>query len=108
MIELPEPIRRYFDGSNAHDPDACAACFTDDAIVRDERHEHRGLGAVREWMRDAFTRYEHTVEVLSSAEAGDGVIVTGRVSGNFPGSPIVLRHSFVIAGGKIARLEIVP
>jgi ketosteroid isomerase-like protein len=85
MIELPEPIRRYFDGSNAHDPDACAACFADDAIVRDERQEHRGVGAVREWMRDAITRY-----------------------GNFPGSPIVLRHSFVVAGGKIARLEIVP
>ena len=43
MIELPEPITRYFDGSNAHDSDAYAACFADDAVVRDERHVFVGF-----------------------------------------------------------------
>ncbi|PYM74471.1 MAG: hypothetical protein DME10_06420 [Candidatus Rokuibacteriota bacterium] len=33
-------------------------------------------------------------------------IVTGRVSGNFPNSPVELRYAFTLAGGKIARLEI--
>jgi len=34
------------------------------------------------------------------------VVVTGRVSGNFPGSPITLDHIFEIEGGKIVSLEI--
>jgi hypothetical protein len=35
-LELPKAIRAYIEGSNAHDADACAACFADDAVVRDE------------------------------------------------------------------------
>ena len=108
MAELSDVIEAYFDGANAHDADACAACFADDAIVRDEGREMRGVGAVRDWMRAAIAKYRHTVEVLSSVTSGDGITVRGRVSGNFPGSPIELRHIFVVAGGKITTLEIVP
>jgi hypothetical protein len=35
-LELRKAIRAYIEGSNAHDADACAACFADDAVVRDE------------------------------------------------------------------------
>ena len=51
---------------------------------------------------------QHTVEVVSSAKTDGGTIVTCGISGNFPGSPIELPHAFVIAGGKITSLEIVP
>jgi ketosteroid isomerase-like protein len=43
MVELPKAIAAYIAASNAHDADACAACFTDDAIVRDEGREVRGF-----------------------------------------------------------------
>ena len=33
-------------------------------------------------------------------------IVTGLVSGNFPGSPVSLRHEFTLDHEKIIRLEI--
>src|SRR5882724_7545854 len=108
MVDLPEPIEAYIAGSNAHDAGACAGCFADDAIVRDEGREMRGIAAVRDWMAAAFAKYRHTVEVVSSAKTADGTIVTCRVSGNFSGSPVELRHAFVVAGGKITRLEIVP
>jgi hypothetical protein len=29
-----------------------------------------------------------------------------RLTGTFPGSPVVLTYAFVLAGGKIASLEI--
>jgi len=107
--ELPRAIEAYIAGSNAHDADACAACFADDAVVRDEGREMRGVAAVREWMSAAIAKYQHTVEALSTSEgAGGAIVVTGRVSGNFPGSPVALRHIFTLAGEKIARLEIVP
>ena len=51
-------------------------------------------------------KYRPTVEVIDVAETDDRTIVTGRVSGNFPGSPINLRYAFTLAGDKIARLEI--
>jgi len=36
------------------------------------------------------------------------VVVTGKVSGNFPGSPISLQHIFEIEGDRIVSLEIRP
>jgi hypothetical protein len=36
------------------------------------------------------------------------VVVTGKVSGTFPGSPINLEHIFEIEGGRIVSLEIRP
>jgi hypothetical protein len=38
---------------------------------------------------------------------GDGkTVVTAKVSGNFPGSPLNLDHVFELHGDKIASLEI--
>jgi len=48
------------------------------------------------------------VEVVTSAQTDGETVVTCRLSGNFPGSPVELRHAFVVAGAKITRLEIVP
>ena len=104
--DLPTAIAAYIAGSNAHDAAACAACFTDDAVVRDEGRERQGNAAIREWVAEVSKKYRPTVEVVDAAETDDRTIVTGRVSGNFPGSPINLCYAFTLAGGKIARLEI--
>jgi len=37
-----------------------------------------------------------------------GYIVTSRLTGNFPGSPVNLRFSFHLERGKIAYLVIQP
>jgi hypothetical protein len=107
-IELPTPIAAYIAGSNAHDPDSCAACFTDDAVVRDEGRERHGIAAVREWVEEVSKKYRPAVAVVDIAVTDDKTVVTGRVSGNFPGSPVELRYAFTLAGEKIARLEIRP
>jgi hypothetical protein len=44
--------------------------------------------------------------VTDVAEADGKTVVTGLVSGTFPGSPVRLRFHFTIEGDKIARLEI--
>jgi len=42
-------------------------------------------------------------------EQKDGrYIVTSRLTGNFPGSPVDLRFAFRLERGKIAFLEITP
>ena len=40
------------------------------------------------------------------SERDGKVIVTGKVSGNFPGSPMKLDHVFKIDGDRIVSLEI--
>ena len=39
-------------------------------------------------------------------ERDGGTVVVGKVSGDFPGSPVDLEHAFKLNGDKIASLEI--
>ncbi|MFB0874497.1 MULTISPECIES: nuclear transport factor 2 family protein [unclassified Sphingobium] len=105
MIELPSAIAAYF-GADKGDPDAVAACFTDDALVTDEKKEHRGKDAIRAWKAESTSAYTYTTEPFDIAVADGKTIVTSHLVGNFPGSPIDLRYFFRLEGDKIAELEI--
>ena len=61
---------------------------------------------IRAWKDEVTRKYMPVMEVLRSAEKDGRTIVTGRVSGNFPGSPVELSYAFTLKDGKIARLEI--
>ncbi len=104
-IDLPSPIAAYFaaDTSDAH---AVARCFSESAVVIDERREHRGRPAITRWKDEATAKYHYTSEPLAVDVSGAEVIVTARVSGDFPGSPVDLRYRFTLEGATIARLEI--
>jgi hypothetical protein len=51
-------------------------------------------------------KYGHTVTPLELAERDGQSILKARLAGNFPGSPITVNFSFVLADGKIRSLEI--
>lgn len=104
--KLADTITDYFAAANRQDPGAVAASFGDGATVRDEGETRNGVAAIRAWAEEVSTKYQPTVEVLGAEAMVGGTVVAGRVSGNFPGSPVELRYRFTLAGGKIARLEI--
>ena len=104
--KLAPPIATYIAAANAQAVDAVTACFSEAAVVRDEKREQRGIAAIRKWAGDVSEKYHPTVETLDVAETNGRTILTGRISGNFPGSPIELRYAFTLNGGKIERLEI--
>jgi ketosteroid isomerase-like protein len=106
-IDLPAPVAAYF-AADATGAEAVAYCFTDGAIVVDERQEYRGRTAIARWKAEASATFRYTVEPLGVQVAGDQATVTGRVSGDFPGSPVELRYHFRVDGDRIARLEIAP
>ena len=54
MIHLPVPIATYLRATDANDTRALNACFTADAVVRDESKEYRGIAAILAW--EAATR----------------------------------------------------
>jgi SnoaL-like domain len=93
---------------NSHDSDDVAACFTDEAIVCDERLEHRGSPAIKAWIADAFQKYQFKVEVVNASERKEEIAFNARVSGTFEGSPIELLHQLSIEKGKIISLTISP
>lgn len=107
-LSLPAPIAGYFSADASGDAGAVAAWFTQDAIVKDEGKEHRGLDAIRAWKANASHEYSYTTKPFAIEDEGDRLIVTSHVEGNFPGSPVDLRYFFVLRDEKIAALEILP
>jgi SnoaL-like domain len=81
-------------------------CFADDAVVRDEGQTIEGLAAIKQWKAETSRKYQHTIEPLACAQKDDKTIVTNRLTGNFPGSPIELEFVFALKGNKIVALEI--
>lgn len=107
FVELPEPIAAYFTGTNNHDTDTMLVPFDEAAIVKDEGRERRGLAEIQKWIEETTRKYSHTIAVTDIGQTTGKTVVTGLVSGNFPGSPVELRHIFTVADDKISRLEIV-
>jgi alpha-D-ribose 1-methylphosphonate 5-triphosphate synthase subunit PhnI len=92
LLQLPHPIELYFASENTHTASATDKCFAADAIVRDEGKTIEGVAAIRAWRVETAKKYNHRVEPLEVSERE--IIVKARVSGNFPGSPTILGHSF--------------
>ncbi len=105
-MDLPTPIRTYFTALPPQDAAAFAAAFAPDAIVYDEGRTHRGPEDICVWWQAAHARYRHRAEPLDLAEGAGKTVVRARVSGDFPGSPAVLRVTFGLAGARITDLEI--
>ncbi|MFC4174207.1 nuclear transport factor 2 family protein [Microvirga sp. GCM10011540] len=103
---LPPPLAAYYEAKNRHDIDAMLAPFAEDAVVKDEGREHRGRADIRSWMEHTTRKYRVTIDVRQVETVDDRMLVSGLVSGDFPGSPAMLRFAFTLSGSKIARLEI--
>ena len=106
-LELPRPIAAYF-VADREGGEAVARCFTEAAVVKDEGRTHRGRAAIQNWKEEASARYQYTCEPFACEQRDGNVVVTSRLTGTFPGSPVNLRFFFVLEGDKIASLEIVP
>jgi len=106
-LNLPEPVAAYFTADKA-DGETLSRCFTDDAVVKDEGHTYNGRAAITKWKQDASAKYQYTSELLACEQQDGKPVVTCRLTGNFPGSPVDLRFFFELEGDKIKSLEIIP
>ena len=106
MTTLPGPISDYYSAESRNDIDALARLFSADCVVRDEGQTFNGQAAVASWMKGAKAKYNHQTEVLAARQDGEAWIVSVRVRGNFPNSPVTLDQRFRLSGSSIAALEI--
>jgi ketosteroid isomerase-like protein len=107
--KLPDVVSRYFERDGDRDIESIVGLFADDAIVIDEREERRGTAAIRAWQTGAASKYTYTTEITGTEALGpDRYLVTGRLTGNFPGGTAELKWDFTIEGQQITRLTIAP
>lgn len=104
-IELTPLLTRFVAHMNDEDSAAFSACFTEDAVVEDEGHTHRGRAAIQAWIANAFTNYAPKLEVANVSSNGAGSVISGIVSGTFPGSPITLHYHLTHNEAQISHLR---
>jgi hypothetical protein len=135
-LDVPTVISTYLAAKLGSEVDTILDCFTDDALVHDEGQDHLGRVAIRAWLGELASKYTLTYRVLgahrwpatapatpattapaAAPTAAPATATTApttaaalrvEVTGNFPGSPVVLHQHFSLAGDRIAALTICP
>jgi hypothetical protein len=105
-VDLPKSIAAFIAADNSADHDSLSRCFIEHAVVRDEGQTFTGRAAIKQWNAATRKKYRHTIEPLESIEKEGNIVVTNRLTGNFPGSPIEVKFIFRLEGDKIASLQI--
>jgi hypothetical protein len=106
MSDVPAPIRRMIDATNAGDSDAFVDAFTDDAYLEDWGKGFHGHDGVRSWdSTDNIGRRSH-FEADGVEQQGDEWVVSLVVTGGgFNGTS---DFRFALRDDRIARMVITP
>lgn len=87
MLDLPKAIAAYFALEPGSSTVLLDGIFAADAIVHDEKEDHRGLATIKAWRKDVMERTPSTARPLSIEHRGERIIVPAEVSGAFPEAP---------------------
>lgn len=105
-VALPSAIAIYIAAANGGETRQLSEGFANNAVVKDEGQVVEGLTSIRRWIAETRAKYQHKIEPLAFVQKDAKTIVTNRLSGNFPGSPIELDFVFTLEDDKIISLEI--
>ena len=105
-MNLPPAIETYFDVDRQSARDALTGTFTPDAAVTDEGRTYRGRQAIGDWWTETKARYRTVLQPLSADQVDGATVVRAQVTGDFPGSPAVLKFAFRLEAYEITSLEI--
>lgn len=105
-MNLPKLISDLIDAQNNRDGAAYASLFSATAVVFDEGKTYNGRTEIQEWIEKSNEAYQAVLKPISYQETDQDAILTGEVSGTFPGSPVVLNFNFLFEQGAIQSLRI--
>ncbi|MCX2493216.1 nuclear transport factor 2 family protein [Pedobacter sp. PF22-3] len=103
-MNLPHIISKLVKAQNDFDSAAYASCFAENAAVFDEGKTHNGKAEIENWIDKANKEYHAIMEPVDYDEKED--MLSAKTSGNFPGSPIVLKYHFKLSGEYIQSLKV--
>ena len=107
--DLPDTVRAYLAAHTARDTDTALAAYTDDAVVTDDGHTHRGTGEVRDWLSRSSSEFTFTTELIGAQRVDDRQwVAVSHLEGDFPGGVVDLRYRFTLRDDRIAVLTIAP
>lgn len=69
-----------------------------------DRHSHR-VATDKSLSPAAEARYNYVLEPLNASVTEKTVKLRARLTGDFPGSPVKLDHTFTLADAKITSLK---
>lgn len=104
-MNLPKAITDLVKAQNEFDSTAYANCFTEEAVVFDEGKTHTGRKEIERWIDKANKEYEATMKPVEYSETDH--TLKAEVSGNFPGSPLILTYYYEFKNDLIQALKIV-
>ncbi len=102
---VPKAVTDLIEAQKHFDSQAYSDCFTETATVFDEGKQYVGKPAIKEWIDRANQEYRIVMEPLEYSE-GDQTL-KAKITGQFPGSPIVLTYQYGFFNGLIQSLKIV-
>src|SRR3989442_835765 len=80
-IKMPHAIAAYVEATNERDIDTFGDLFTKDAVVHDEKREHRGTAAIKSWLTSTVEKYRFFLAPVSLSQEGTETILTATLSG---------------------------
>lgn len=103
-MNLPKVIADLVTSQNNFDSVAYANCFSETAVVFDEGKTHNGRKEIEHWIKKANEEYQAVMNPIEYSATEE--ILKAEVSGNFPGSPIILSYHLKLEDGLINSLKI--
>ena len=104
--ELPAAVQGFVDGWQSGDADKVESLFTENAVVTDEGHTHRGQEEIRTWVRNTIDLFTTTLTFLRGREVEGMVGASYRLEGDFPGGVVGLEYQFHLdSEGRIIELD---
>ncbi len=104
-MNLPQVLTDLINAQNSLDSVAYAHCFSETAVVFDEGKTHIGKTAIKNWIAKANDTYQTVMKPIDYSETQQ--TLEAEISGNFPGSPLVLTYQFECKEGQIQSLKII-
>lgn len=104
MSEVPVPVQRLIDATNAGDTAAFLAGFTTDGAVDDWGRTFRGSDEISGWSAAEFIGKQVTLDITSSGVEGHVTTIVAQVGGNgFNGAST---FGFTTAGDRVSLMTI--
>jgi len=109
-LKMPQSIAVFIKATNAHSSEGFLSMLTENAVIKDEGQEYRGIAAIKKWSDEKYIGAKVTLDAVDLMNGDGKAIVTLRVDGDFDKTglpdPFLMDFHFTLDTNKISALDI--
>lgn len=102
-MELPQVLTALIQAQDDFDSHAYANCFSETAIVEDEKKTYKGRAEIQQWIQKANEDYQTKIKPLEYSKSEQ--MLSAEISGTFEGSPLEIKFYYKIDNGLIQSMK---